>query len=78
MNIYLLFCRNLIDIKNCLCFHISKGKRDTLKKMRQLGTPVAAAADRSLNRRNLDLAMQEWARIHRDEIGKRCTGNVLY
>ena len=33
------------------------------------GSADAAAADRSLNRRNLDLAMREWARLHRDTAG---------
>ncbi|KAI0228407.1 hypothetical protein LSAT2_021116 [Lamellibrachia satsuma] len=45
------------------------GKKDQLKKMKRLGSIQAAAADRSLNRRNLDLAMQEWARLHRDAVG---------
>lgn len=45
------------------------GKRDLLKKLRKLGTAEAVAADRSLNRRNLDVAIQEWARVHRDEVG---------
>ena len=49
------------------------GKKDQLKKMKRLGSIEAAAADRSLNRRNLDLAMQEWARLHRDTVGD--TGN---
>ena len=45
------------------------GKRDLLKKLRRLGSAEAVAADRSLNRRNLDVAIQEWARVHRDEVG---------
>ena len=49
------------------------GKKDQLKKMKRLGSIEAAAADRSLNRRNLDLAIQEWARLHRDAVG--VTGN---
>ena len=45
------------------------GKRDLLKKLRRLGSAEAVASDRSLNRRNLDVAIQEWARLHRDEVG---------
>ncbi len=37
--------------------------------MRKLGSAEAAAADRSLNRRNLDVAIQEWARLHKDAVG---------
>ncbi len=37
--------------------------------MRKHGSAEAAAADRSLNRRNLDVAIQEWARLHKDEVG---------
>ena len=37
--------------------------------MRKHGSAEAAAADRSLNRRNLDVAIQEWARLHKDAIG---------
>ena len=36
--------------------------------MRQ-NSPGTVANDRSLNRRNLDAAMQEWARLHKDELG---------
>ena len=45
------------------------GKRDQLKKMKKLGSKEAAAAHRSLNRRNLDLALREWARMHKDAMG---------
>ena len=45
------------------------GKKDQLKKLRQEGSAEAATANRALNRRNLDLAMQEWARIHKDQVG---------
>ena len=43
--------------------------KELLKKMRKHGSAEAAAADRSLNRRNLDVAIQEWARLHKDAIG---------
>ena len=37
--------------------------------MRKHGSAEAAAADRSLNRRNLDVAIQEWARVHKYALG---------
>ena len=43
--------------------------KELLKKMWKHGSAEAAAADRSLNRRNLDVAIQEWARLHKDAIG---------
>ena len=42
------------------------GKKDQLKKFRETGNPNAV---NTLNRRNLDIAMQEWARMHRDKVG---------
>jgi len=45
--------------------------------LQKLGSPEAAAADRSLNRRNLDLAMQEWARLHSDAVGGRPNEEAL-
>lgn len=43
--------------------------QELLKKLRKHGSAEAAAADRSLNRRNLDVAIQEWARLHKDAVG---------
>ncbi len=45
------------------------GKRDQIKRMKKMGSKEAAEADRALNRRNLDSAMTEWARLHQDLIG---------
>ena len=44
------------------------GKKDQLQKLKQQGNAEAAAADRNLNRRNLDEAMKEWARQHKDAV----------
>lgn len=47
------------------------GKRDQIKKLKRMGSKEAADADRSLNRRNLDQALQEWAQQHPDLVGGR-------
>ena len=40
------------------------GKKDQLKKFR-----TGQAESNSLNRRDLDVAMREWARLNRDKVG---------
>ena len=40
------------------------GKKDQLKKFR-----TGQTENNSLNRRDLDMAMKEWARLNRDKVG---------
>lgn len=45
------------------------GKKDQLRKLYQYGSSdTPTTANQSLNRRNLDLAMKEWARLHKDAV----------
>ena len=47
------------------------GKRDLFKRLAKDGVPGADVVNQSLNRRNLDVALQEWSRLNRSTLGNK-------